>query len=99
MFDAGTRGSFAFVVVVPNILFDDYDPDQMRWLADIMFADSSASADALYPRNGGIRDLYTLRELFGKFTVCGRYPVLADTRDTPDASSAAHIGSISCAAA
>ena len=42
MFDAGSHGGFASVVVVPNVLFDDYNRGQMRGLADIMFAESPA---------------------------------------------------------
>ena len=60
------------MVVFPKVSFDDYNPDQVRWLADIVFAESPAAADALYPRNAGQRDLFTLRELFAS----SRYAVV-----------------------
>ncbi len=43
VFDAGSRGGFASVVVVPKVPFYDYNPDQMRWLADIMFTETSVT--------------------------------------------------------
>ncbi len=50
--------------------FTDYNPAEIQWLVDQFFADSPS----IYPKPEGIRDLFLLRQLVGKYSVCGRLP-------------------------
>ncbi len=83
VFDAGVRGRFVSVVVMPKQQLADYNPAEMQWLVDLFFADSPSSAEQIYPKTQGIRDLFVLRQLVGKYSVCGRLPNHALARSSP----------------
>ena len=40
VFDAGVRGRFVSVVVMPKQQLADYNPAEVQWLVDLFFADS-----------------------------------------------------------
>ena len=69
MFDAGVRGRFVSVVVMPKQQLADYNPAEMQWLVDLFFADSPSFVEEIYPKHRGHSGFISLtsvgREVFG----------------------------------
>ena len=74
VWDAGQRGLFSHVWVMPKVKFADYNVDRMRQYVDVLFARSVQDCKQFYPTLNGEFDLYSMRDLYRTFTAVCRVP-------------------------